>query len=77
MVQTHDVRHSVSNWFRLPASRGMQINCTETSRGSLPEYSQVARERSLQEEVEGVGLVCAGYDDAKRQFKGSLQLLEE
>lgn len=59
------------------ASRGMQIKFTETSRGPLPEDSQGPRERSLQEEVDGAGLVYAGYDDTKRQFKGSLQLLEE
>lgn len=41
------MRHSVNDWFRLTASRGMQMNCREMSRGFFLKMARDLERKAL------------------------------
>lgn len=44
---THYMRHSVNDWLRLTASRGMQMNCREMSRGFFLKMARDQERKAL------------------------------
>lgn len=72
------MRHSVNDWLRLPASRGMQVNCREISRGFFLKMARDPERKALKGRMRQLSLYKLGMmtlrDDLKAAYsyqKGS------
>lgn len=63
------MRHSVNDWFRLPTSRGMQINCRETSRGFFLKMARDLERKALKGRMRKLSLYRMGM----MTLKGDLE----